>query len=162
MNQRSSSDLSKSRSCLGQEHPCHVNHISRNTFTCRISRSNKSHQPWHMTHGNLVRRFLDFDFLMRSEFRSSHLHHQLSSSLVSYANVWWTVDYGCKFFCSSDNLISFISTNITSIANNLHTWSNLSHLCHNPSNLSQSSNLFCLNISHSLNCWFCIWSWSNC
>lgn len=100
-----------------------------------------------MTNGDLLRRFLQFEFLVTDKLTRFNLHYQLSFCLVGHTLVWRTLYFRIEFF-GVNHLIDLKSTDIAGIDCYLDARLDVACSGHNTLNSYHSSNLIRLDLSH--------------
>jgi len=96
------------------------NDITRSTLSSVFSLGDDIEGSWDVTNGDLVRSFLDLDFLIRNEFGSSVVGNQFTTSSVLFTDITGAISKRHENF-RVDSLVDFETadfTNVTSAADN--------------------------------------------
>lgn len=107
---------------LWKDNTLNLDDVSWGSLSNMFGLSDNSSHSWDVTFWSLVRGFLDLQFFIRDEFRSSSIKNEFTHSLVGLAFIRLTfLQWSIRL--SSNSLVIFSSADFTEQTSNSHEWS---------------------------------------
>ena len=113
-----------------------ANNVSRGALSGSYSLSYYLQSSWDMSNGNLIRRFLDLDFLVAEEPARLDLHDKLALGLVLDALVAGALYLGIEL-SGVDDLVDLKATDVASVDSHLDARLHITGLCDNSLHIHQ-------------------------
>jgi len=124
--------------------------ITGSTLSGILSLGNNAKGSGDVSDGDLVRGFLDLDFLVGNEFRSSVVGDQLSASSVLFTDVAGTISKRHKDL-GVDSLVDFETADFANVASNADNGADIRDLGDHTSNSDVTTDKISLQFSQGEN-----------